>query len=98
MTLPSVWLGSERLAVACIDIADLALRHGDQRQLVDPVLPSPEAEMHAAAEDLGLETRLALQRDDPAFGDRSLHRPELLDDPDPIVGDVAQAGQLACPR
>ena len=30
-----------------------------------------------------------------ALGDRSFQRPELLDDPDPVVGDVAQAGQLA---
>ena len=85
----------QRLAVACIDIADLALRHRDQRHLVDAVLPSPEAEMQAAAEDLRLKPRLAVERDDPPLGDRPLHRPEFLDDPDPVVGDVAQAGQLA---
>ena len=50
--------------------------------------------MQPAAEYLGLESRLAVQRDDPTFGDGPFHRPELLDDPDAVVGDVAQAGQF----
>ena len=87
--------GRQRLAVAGVDVADLALRHGHQRHLVDPVLPAPEAEVQAAAEHLGLEARLAVQGDDPALGDRTLDRPQLLDDADPVVGDVPQAGQLA---
>ena len=85
----------QRLAVAGVDITDLALRHRDQRHLVDAVLPAPESEMQAAAQHLRLKPRLAIQRDDPPLGHRTLDRPELLDDPDPVVGDVAQAGQLA---
>ena len=49
--------GRQGLAVAGIDVADLALRHRHQRDAVDPVLPPPEAEMQTAAQDLGLETR-----------------------------------------
>ena len=87
--------GRERLAVAGVDVADLALGNGHQRHLVDAVLPAPQAEVHAAAEHLGLEAGLAVEGDDPAFGDRSLRRPQLLDDADAVVGDVPQAGQLA---
>ena len=39
---------------------------------MDPVLPPPAAEMHAAAQHLGLETRLAMEGDDPSFGDGTL--------------------------
>ena len=87
----------QRLAVTGVDIADLALRHRDQRHLVDPVLPPPQSEMQTAAQDLRLKPRLAIERDDSPLGHRTLHRPELLDDPDPVVGDVAQARKLARP-
>ncbi len=85
----------QRLAVAGIDIADLALRHRDQGHLVDAVLPPPEAEMQPAAQHLRLKPGLAIEGDDPPLRDRTLQRPELLDDPDPVVGDVTQARKLA---
>ena len=81
----------QRLAVAGVDVADLALRNRHQRHLMDAVLPAPEAEMQAAAQQLGLEAGLAVQGDDAAFGHRALARPQLLDDADAVVGDVPQA-------
>src|SRR5262249_42537388 len=46
--------GQKGLAVAGVDVADLTLRDGDEGHLVDAELPPPEAEVKAAAEDLGL--------------------------------------------
>ena len=83
------------LAVAGVNVADLALRHRDQGHLVDAELPPPEPEMQTTAQHLRLKPGLAIERDDPSFGDRSLHGPEFFDDPDPVVGDIAQTGQLA---
>ena len=87
--------GRQGLTVPGVNVTDLALRHRDQRHLVDPELPAPEAKMQAAAQEINLEARLSIDGDDPAFGNRTLDRPQLLDDADPVVGDVPQAGQLA---
>ena len=83
--------GRQRFAVAGVDVADLALRNGDQRHLVDAVLPAPQPEVQAAAQQVGLEAGLAVQGDDPAFRHRAAARPQLLDDADAVVGDVAHA-------
>ena len=63
----------QRLAVAGEEIADLALRDRDQRDLVDAVLERHE-EMVAAAQHVGLETGLAAEGDE-ALADRAAHRP-----------------------
>ena len=86
--------GRQRLAVAGIDVGDLALRHGHQPDLVDAELPPPQAEVDAAAEQVDLVAGLAVQGDDPAFGHRPLGRPEVLDDADLVIGDDAQPAQL----
>ena len=49
--------------------------------------------MQAAAQHVGLVSGFALQSDEPAFGERAVARPELLDDADLVVGDPAQAEQ-----
>ncbi len=85
----------ERLAVAGIDVADLALRDGDQPNLVDTELPSPQPEVQAAAQEIGLVARLAVERDDRALGYRASLRPELFDDADVGVRDVG-GGQPEC--
>src|SRR5262249_13172177 len=46
-------------------------------------------DMNAAAQDLGLEARLPVQRDETR-ADRALRRPHLLDDADLAVGYVAK--------
>ena len=79
--------GRQRPAVAREDVADLALGDRHQRHDVDAVLEREE-HVPAAAQHVGLEAGLALERDEAA-----LHRPvpgdQLLDDADPVVGDVA---------
>ena len=45
--------------------------------------------MHAAAQDLGPVTGLAMQRNEAGF-DRAFRRPHLLDDADLIVRYVAE--------
>src|SRR5262249_35288981 len=77
-------------AVAGVDVADLALRNRDQRRPVDAVLPAPQPEVEAAAQQVGLEAGFATQGDDPAFAHRPGSGPELLDHADLLVGDVAR--------
>ena len=57
---------------------------------MDAVLPAPKAEVEAAAEQVGLEAGLAVERDDPALGDRPLGRPEFFDDAHAVVRNVAR--------
>ena len=76
------------LATAGEDIADAALLDGDKRELVDGILPAPEAEVDAAAEDVGLVAGLAVQGDHGPFLQRTAGGPELLHDADAVVGDV----------
>ena len=71
--LASVWVGPSGSAVAREDIADLALRDGNQRLDVDAVLERYE-EVIAATQDVGLVTGLARQRDQAA---RQSSRPRL---------------------
>ena len=61
----------ELFAAAGEDIADLALLDRDQGELVNGILPAPEAEVQAAAEDVGLVAGLAVQGDDRAFRQRT---------------------------
>src|SRR5439155_16758612 len=72
----------QRLAVAGIDVADLALRHGDQRANMNAVLPPPVAEVDAAAEQVGLIAGLAVEGKDVAFGHAAFGGPQLFDDAD----------------
>src|SRR5262249_4293494 len=83
--------GRERLAVAGINVANLALRHRDQGHLVNPELPAPKPKMKTPAQQVRLVARLAVQGNDPAFRDRAPPRPEFFDDANPAVGDVAHA-------
>src|SRR5436305_1735528 len=53
----------ERLAGAGIDVADLALRDGDEPHLVDAILPSPQAEVQATAQQVGLVAGLPVEGD-----------------------------------
>ena len=78
----------ELVAAAREDVADLPLLDGDQRELVDRVLPPPKSEVDAAAENVGLVARLAVEGNDRAFGQRAAGRPQLLHDADAVVGDV----------
>ncbi len=82
--------GRQRLAVTGIDIADLALRNGHQRNLVNAVLPAPQPEVDAAAQQVGLVAGFAVQSDDVPLGHRAGARPELFDDAHLLVGNVAQ--------
>ena len=88
----------ERLAVARVDVADLAFRDRHERLAVDPVLPREVERVHAAAEDVGLVAGLTLGGDDAALLQRALRGPELLDDADLGVGDVADAQQPGARR
>jgi hypothetical protein len=83
--------GRERLAVAGVDVSDLALRDSDEPGFVDRVLPAPIAEMHAAAKQRRLEAGLAIERDNLTSRDRALGRPELFNDSYRVVRDRAQA-------
>ena len=56
---------------------------------MDAILPAPEAEVQAAAEQIGLVAGFAVEGDDAAFGHGAAARPEFLDDADLLVGDVA---------
>ena len=78
----------ERRAVAREHVGDASLADRDEIGLVEPIHEGHE-DMNAAAQDLGLEARLAVQRNETRF-DRALRRPHLLDDTDLIVGDVAK--------
>ncbi len=80
----------EVFAAAGEDIADPALLDCDQRELVNRILPSPEAEVQPAAEDIGLVAGLAMEGDDRAFRQRAGARPEFFHDADAVVGDVAR--------
>jgi hypothetical protein len=80
--------GLERHAVAREHVGDPALPHRHEVGFVNPVRERPE-HVDAATQDLGLEARLAVQRDE-ARCDRALRRPRLLDDADLVVRDVAE--------
>ena len=80
----------QRFAVASIHIAELALRHRNERRLVYDVLPPPVAEVDAAAQQFRLEAGLVRQRDDTAGIDRAAERPQLFDDAELVVRDVSQ--------
>ena len=80
----------EVFAAAGEDIADLALLDRDQGELVNGILPAPEAEVNSAAEDVGLIAGLAVQGDDRAFGERPAAGPEFLHDADAVVRDIAR--------
>ena len=56
---------------------------------MDRVLPTPDAEMEAAAQELGLVAGFAVQRDDRAAADGAFCGPEFLDHADGIIGNVA---------
>jgi hypothetical protein len=85
---------TQRLSVAGINVADLALGNGDQRGRVNAVLPPPEPQVDAAAEQPALVTGLAVQGDDLSLGNGAGLRPELLDHPDFRVRDVSQPQKL----
>ena len=86
--------GGERFAVTGVNVADLALRHRDERDLVQAVHPAPQAQVETAAQHIGFETGFIAQRDQTALLDGPGARPELFDDADAVVGDVAQATEL----
>lgn len=81
----------QRHTVAGVDVADLALRDRDERLRVDPVLPWVEAEVNSSTQQLCLKSRLSMQRDDLSSGQRAGRRPELLDDTDLAVRDIADS-------
>jgi hypothetical protein len=81
----------QRLAVARKHVPDLALRDRHQRHLVKAILKRHQ-HMPAAAKELGLKAGLTVQRDDAVL-DRSGRAPELLDDTDAVVRDVAKREQ-----
>ena len=59
--------------------------------LVDAVLPAPEEEVDAAAEEIGLVAGFIVDGDDATFGDGAVTGPEFFYDADHVVGDVAHA-------
>src|SRR5207302_1688609 len=61
----------QRLAVARVDVSNLSLRDRHEWRLVNPILPAPEAKVHAAAQQIGLITRFAVERENAPFGDRA---------------------------
>src|SRR5882724_11487479 len=80
----------QRLAVAGIDIANSALRHRDQRASMHAVLPPPIAKVDAATQEVRLKTSLAIERENPALGDRSLERPQFFHNRDAVVRNEPQ--------
>ena len=48
-----------------------------------------DEDVYAAAQDFRAKARLAVERDEARF-DRAPERPQLLDDADLVVGDVAE--------
>jgi hypothetical protein len=80
--------GRERPPVTGEDVADFSLRDGHQRGGVHAVLERKE-EMEAAAQDVGLKSRLALQGNE-AVVDRPFQAPQFLHDANARVRDVAQ--------
>jgi hypothetical protein len=76
----------QRDAVAGEHITDLPLRDGNQLRAVHAVLKRHE-EMEAAAQYLGLETRLAGARDE-AVWNGAVRAPQFFQHAKPIVGDV----------
>ena len=80
-------VGGQRRAIAGEDVADAALRDGHQGLDVQPVLERHE-EVHAAAQHGGLEAGLAIHGDQAAL-DRTFQTPELFNDGDTVVADVA---------
>jgi hypothetical protein len=71
------------------------LAFGDHHQGLDmhPVLKGEKTEVQTAAQDVGLEPRLVLERDDPAFFQRSTERPVFFDDPHTVVGNIPHPQQ-----
>ncbi len=80
--------GAERRAVTREHIGDLALSDRDQIRFVNPV-HEREEHVQAAAQHCGLVAGLAVQRDEAAV-DRAFRRPQLLDDADLVVRDIAK--------
>jgi hypothetical protein len=85
--------GRQGRAVTRVHVADASLGNDDERLAMDAVLPREVPEVQTAAQDLGLEAGLAGGGHDPAIEKRALSRPELLDDADARVGDVADASE-----
>jgi len=58
----------QRLAVACLDDADLALRDGRELDQFDRVLPRPQAHVQARRQRVGLVAGFAFERNDLPVG------------------------------
>ncbi len=82
---------AERRAVPREDVADLPLRDGHQRLAVDAILEGHE-EMVAAAQHGRLIASLAPERDQ-ALGDGTVAAPQLLNDGNAVVANVAHAAR-----
>ncbi len=78
----------KRRAVACEHVGNLALPDRDQIGFVDSI-HEREKQMQAAAQHFRLVAGLAVQRDESAL-DRAFCRPQLFDNADLIVRDVAK--------
>ncbi len=61
--------GAERFAIAGVEVADAALRNGDEGHHVDAEHPARVAEVQATAEHAGLEAGFAIQGDDTALAE-----------------------------
>src|SRR5205807_3172218 len=82
--------GRQSIAVAGVDEADLPLGNSDQGEFVDPVLPAPQSEVDAAAQQVGLVAGLAVLGDDVSFSHGAVMRPEFFDNADLLVGNSAK--------
>ena len=81
----------EGAPVAREHVTDFPLWNGDERHGVNAVLQRHQ-EMYAAAQDVGLKARFAVQRDEPRR-DSAAEAPALLDYADSVVADMAHARQ-----
>jgi hypothetical protein len=80
----------ERLAVAGLDAADLALRNGQELLPIDRELPRPEAHVESGRQRVRLESGLAIERDNPAVREPAILADQnefLSDDSHRVVGD-----------
>ena len=79
------------MAVTGVNVADATFGDSDEWFFVDAVLSGEVEEVESAAKDVGLVACFAVDADDSAVFEGAVGGPELFNDADFVVGDVAEA-------